>query len=217
MSHLYKNKYRIASTRLRTWDYGWNAAYFVTICTRNRICHFGNVVDGIMQMSEIGKIAERCWLEIPDHFPFVKLGNHIVMPNHVHGIVIIDRQDDHHGGGTCGTIVETQYFASLQLSRLASPPSCRLASPESSRTSLESSPDIDDTPKNKFGPQSQNLASIIRGFKIGVTINARLVLTDFRWQSRYYDHIIRDAKAYKGISKYIANNPRKWRKDQFHQ
>ncbi|MCO6464736.1 MAG: hypothetical protein J5I52_11375, partial [Saprospiraceae bacterium] len=84
----FKNKYRIASTRLQHWDYGWNAAYFVTICTKNRICWFGNVADGGMVLSEIGEIAQKCWIEIVEHFPFVKLDAFIVMPNHVHGIII---------------------------------------------------------------------------------------------------------------------------------
>ncbi len=89
MSEKFKNKYRIASTRLQTWDYGWNGAYFITICTQNRECFFGDIVDGNMRLSETGKIAHKFWIEIPDHFSFVKLGEFVVMPNHVHGIVII--------------------------------------------------------------------------------------------------------------------------------
>ncbi len=75
----------------------------------------------------------------------------------------------------------------------------------------------DHKPKNKFGPQSKNLASIIRGFKIGVTKSARLINPDFAWQPRYHDHIIRDEKAYENISNYIRNNPKNWSKDKFHQ
>ena len=93
MSKKYQNKYRIASARLPNWDYGWNAAYFVTICTKERICYFGDVLDGVMQLSEIGKMADQYWLEIPDRFLYAKLGPHVVMPNHVHGIVIIDKPD----------------------------------------------------------------------------------------------------------------------------
>lgn len=94
MSGKFQNKYRIESARLPNWDYGWNAAYFVTICTKNRICWFGDVVDGEMVLNDLGKISDDCWLEIPEHFPFVKLGEHVVMPNHVHGIVVIDKPDD---------------------------------------------------------------------------------------------------------------------------
>ena len=64
----YQNKYRIASARLPHWDYGWNAAYFVTICTHGREAYFGNIIDGRMQLSEIGYLANKYWLEIPKHF-----------------------------------------------------------------------------------------------------------------------------------------------------
>lgn len=64
---LYKNKYRIESTRLKKWDYGSPAHYFVTICTYNRICFFGDVVKGKMILSKIGEIADKFWEEIPQH------------------------------------------------------------------------------------------------------------------------------------------------------
>jgi len=69
--------------------------------------------------------------------------------------------------------------------------------------------------KNKFGPQSKNLASIVRGFKIAVTKNARLINPNFTWQSRFHDHIIRDEKSYQTISEYVINNPINWRNDKF--
>ena len=181
----YKNRYRIKSTRLQNWDYGSNARYFVTICCQNRVCFFGNVSNGVMQLSEIGKMAEKCWLEIPHHFPFVILHNHVIMPNHVHGIIEIAKLNDGRD------VVETQYFASLPTN--------------ANKTN----------PKNQFGPQSKNLASIIRGFKIGVTKNARQINPDFQWQSRYHDHIIRNEKSFQNISDYIKNNPANWGKDNF--
>ena len=182
----YKNKYRISSTRLQNWDYGWNGAYFITICTHNREHYFGEIVNKKMELSEIGIAAEKYWYEIPQHFPFVKLGAFVVMPNHIHGIIIIDKNDDNDITDT-DTTVETQNFASL------------------------SSP-----PKNKFGPQSKNLASIIRGYKIGVTKFAKQINPQWKWQSRYYDHIIRNDKSYKKISEYIVNNPVNWRDDKFY-
>src|SRR5690625_8010965 len=85
----FKNKYRIASARAPFWDYGWNAAYFVTICTQNRECWFGDISDGVMNLSPTGHIANSCWYGISDHFPFVELWFHIIMPNHVYVIVMI--------------------------------------------------------------------------------------------------------------------------------
>lgn len=69
---------------------------------------------------------------------------------------------------------------------------------------------------NQFGPQSKNLASVIRGFKIGVTTNARKINPDFAWQSRFHDHIIRNDRALKNIQRYIINNPLQWKTGEFH-
>ncbi len=98
MPDKFRNKYRISSARLQNWDYGRNAAYFVTICTKNREHYFGsvqspNLGDSTMQLSPIGKLAEKYWMEISRHFPFVQLNAFVVMPNHVHGIIVIDRND----------------------------------------------------------------------------------------------------------------------------
>lgn len=103
----FNNKYRIESTRLKNWDYGNNGLYFITICTAHRNWWFGEIKNGVMRLSETGKIAHRFWNEIPDHFPIVELGEFIVMPNHIHGIVIIDKNDDPHNNRTHETHVET--------------------------------------------------------------------------------------------------------------
>lgn len=91
---LYKNKYRIESARLKNWDYGSNGAYFITICTHHRIHYFGKIISQQMQLTGIGQMAEKYWLEIPNHFPFVELGNFVIMPNHMHGVLIINKPVD---------------------------------------------------------------------------------------------------------------------------
>ena len=91
MQNKFKNKYRISSARLQSWDYSNNGAYFITICTQNRNHFFGKIQNQEMHLSEIGKLAEKYWLEIPEHFPFVELSNFVVMPNHFHGILIINK------------------------------------------------------------------------------------------------------------------------------
>ena len=89
----FKNKYRIESSRAQWWDYGSNAAYFVTINTKNRIRFFGEIVHEEMYLTELGKYVEMCWYQIPEHFPFVKLGEFVVMPDHIHGIVHIVKSE----------------------------------------------------------------------------------------------------------------------------
>ena len=90
MQGLYRDKYRIKSTRLKDFDYASNGAYFVTMCTKNRECHFGHVINGEIKLSDMGKIVEQCWDTITNHFTNVVLDEFIVMPNHVHGVIIID-------------------------------------------------------------------------------------------------------------------------------
>ncbi|MDE5424139.1 hypothetical protein L3073_18145 [Ancylomarina sp. DW003] len=194
MAEKFQNKYRISSARLQNWDYGNNAAYFVTICTQNREHYFGDITNGIMQLSEIGDMANKYWLEIPDHFPFVKLEEFVVMPNHVHGIIIINKPDDGKSNDEQSPVLNNNS-------------QCR---------DTKFCVSTDTTYKNKFGPQSKNLASIIRGFKIGVTKNARKIHADFAWQSRFHDHIIRNDKSLHRIRDYINNNPSTWTDDTFH-
>jgi len=113
MKGLFKNKYRIKTTRLPYWDYGGDGLYFITICTKNRECYFGDVIGGEMKLSNIGKMAQRFWLEIPKHFPFIELDEFKIMPNHLHGII---------------KIVETQNLASLRRGNKFGPQSKNLAS-----------------------------------------------------------------------------------------
>lgn len=190
MTDKFQNKYRIPSARLPNWDYRWNAAYFVTICTQNRECYFGNVVNDKMQLSEIGHIAQSYWQEIPKHFPFVLLDAFIIMPNHMHGIIVIDKQDN--------AIVETLQVKTLQVKTLHA-------------TSLP-------IPKKMafISPKQGSLSTIIRSYKSAVTKNARQIHADFAWQSRFHDHIIRNNKSFQTISEYIVNNPMKWEDDKFY-
>lgn len=86
----YRNKYRIPSTRLQKWDYGWNAIYFVTICTWHREHYFGEINNGAMCLSPIGTIANVLWHELKNHFNHIELDAFVVMPNHIHGIIAIN-------------------------------------------------------------------------------------------------------------------------------
>jgi len=175
----FRGKYRIPSTRLKNWNYAGDGCYFVTICTKNRECLLGDISkDGGICLAYSGQISRRCWIEIPKHFPFVKLDEFVVMPNHIHGIIMIDKTNEN---------VETQDFASLQRGMKY---------------------------QNTFGPQSKNLASIIRGFKIGVKKWANKNEMTFYWQTRYYDHVIRDEASLIRIRQYIIDNPRNWHKDR---
>ncbi|MCH6235387.1 transposase [Cognataquiflexum rubidum] len=94
MGEKYKNKYRTESFRAKWWDYTWNAAYFVTICTLNRHHYFGKVSNGKMILSGAGVLADVFWHEIKNHYKYVELDAFVVMPNHIHGILIINKPDE---------------------------------------------------------------------------------------------------------------------------
>jgi len=87
---VYQDKYRIESSRLGDWDYGSRGWYFVTICSQNRTCVFGEVVAGEIHLSEVGRIAHSQLQELYLHYESVNLDSFVVMPNHVHAIVMID-------------------------------------------------------------------------------------------------------------------------------
>ncbi len=175
----FRNNFRIPSARLTNWDYGSHGLYFITICTKNKEHYFGEVNTlsktslhpeppletqsiASLQKTTIGEIAFKYWEQITAYHPFVELDEFIVMPNHVHGIIFLNKSD------------QKQWQA------------------------------------NQFGPQSGNLASIIRGYKAAVKKYATINHIDFAWQSRYFDRVIRSDKELQNIRNYIFNNPANW-------
>ena len=95
---LFKNKYRIESIRLPGYDYSQPGAYFITIVTHNRQCLFGNIVDGKMILNEYGELVKNEWLKTGVIRPNIIIDAFVVMPNHLHGILIIT--DNYDCGGT---------------------------------------------------------------------------------------------------------------------
>ena len=184
----FKGKYRIQTNRLNGYDYSSNGIYFITICTKEKIHYFGEIVEphdcaaqsdcaaqnddtaqsdiASLHPTEIGKIANEYWYSIPEHYPFVILDEFIVMPNHLHGIVILNKEEE------------------------------RIWAP------------------NVFGTQSRNLGAIIRGFKSSVKRYANEHNIDFYWQSRFYDHIIQNEITLFAIRNYIKANPSNWARDK---
>lgn len=112
MPDKFNNKYRIPSSRLQGFDYGNNGAYFITICTKERSPHFGsiNIKEGQkrISLSDIGNIASEYWFNIPERFSFIKSDEFQVMPDYVHGIIIVDKKEQSFKN------MEMQSFAFLQ-------------------------------------------------------------------------------------------------------
>jgi len=87
---LYREKYRVESARLKGWDYQARGWYFVTLCAQNHACIFGEVVDGEVRLSRVGLVADTELRSLSGHYDNVQVDAHVVMPNHVHAIVMID-------------------------------------------------------------------------------------------------------------------------------
>lgn len=193
----YKNKYRIPSARAQWWDYGWNGAYFVTICTQDRKHYFGEVVDGKMVFSPLGAIADVLWHEIPHHFKNVELGDFTVMPNHVHGVLILDKPD-----GTVETLHATSPTPEQTLH------SDTLHEETLHATSLRER-------MAGISPEPESVPVIVRSYKAAVTKHARRLGLEMEWQPRFHDHIIKNDVAYQQISDYIVTNASRWLEDKF--
>ena len=182
-------------------DYN-SGIYFVTICSKDKQHIFGRIENGIMIMSDIGKIINECLTSIPNHHKDVELWNHVVMPNHIHIVLVVG----------------AQYFAPAQ-----SVPAQSNAYPAESiqnigclRPPRHGEPRYD----NHF---NSRLAVIIRSFKAAcsIEINRQLQLQNIAplrqiWQRNYHEHIIRNQQAFEIIMNYIETNIEKWNQDCFY-
>jgi hypothetical protein len=181
----------------------------VTIVVKDRRCDFGRVVIDAVDLSELGRAADACWRQIPEHHEHVGLDEHVVMPNHVHGIVIINEKPggDVHGGDVNGRDVPGR---DVQLNV----PTRIITSTPLNVPTDQNQPRIHRI-GNSISPVKGSLSVIIRTFKAAVTTWARTNdHPEFAWQGRFHDHIIRDEDDLYRIRTYIRNNPLKWALDE---
>jgi REP element-mobilizing transposase RayT len=235
-------KYNRRSIRLNDYDYSQAGAYFITICTQNRDCLFGNIVNGEMVLNDAGKMAQKIWEGLADYYRRVKLDAWVIMPNHVHGIINIVGADSISAHDSV-TPRDSENWAEMDSAHTDS------AHTDSVHTDFVS-PRDSITPRDSVTPRdSENwaemdsahtdsahtdfvhtdfvpaLGTIVQSFKRHSTIEyiklvKKGVLPSFHkriWQRNYYEHIIRNKNDYDRIYKYIENNPVKWELDSFHQ
>ena len=201
-----------------TWhDYN-GGRYFVTFCTKNHDLYFGDVVDGRMELSEIGEwavkqIEQTAIIRQND----VEIPLFVVMPNHVHLIVVFSNAI---GGRTrcVPTDLSEPCRDASNASALNVPIILNKTNESETRDGTVSRGESDARGASlRFGPQSGNLASVVRGIKSAVTKYAIEHDIPFAWQSRYHDHIIRNQLEMNRIADYIQNNPMKWELDRFYK
>jgi len=216
----FSDYYRVESTRLQNWHYAAPGKYFITVCSKNMEHYFGNILNGEMQLSNLGEEVINQWLLTLSLRPDMNISLDVfqVMPNHFHGIIEIGWNK----------------FNEWTLSPISTPDQELQSGPYgydnapcrdgmhavSTRgivvsTGNHSNQHINHL--NKFGPQRKNLGSIMRGFKSSVTTYARKNKILFDWQPRYFDVLIRDDKALEKIRWYILNNMKNWERDKFNK
>ena len=173
------------SIRLRGYDYSQAGAYFITICTQNRGCLFGDVAGGEMRLNDAGRSVEQCWNEIPAHFPNVELDAFVIMPNHIHGVLWITKT------------VGARHAVPLQH-----------AVPQHNDT-----PGMEQFGRPVAGSIPTIMRSFKSAVTKRINEMRRTPGVPV-WQRNYYEHIIRNDESLNLIREYIVNNPLQWSMDR---
>ena len=183
------------SIRLRGYDYSQAGAYFVTVCVQGRHCLFGGVVNGEMRLNDAGRMAQTVWEGLPDRFPSIELDAFVVMPNHVHGIIVLLADASRGRGESC------------------------IRPGVNDENANDHKGDHKDRP---YGTLAGTIGRVIQAFKsivtheyvMGVRQHVWPPFVGRLWQRNYYEHIIRDAESLNRIREYILTNPLRWALDR---
>ncbi len=197
MSGKFRNRNRIPSNRLYGWDYGWAGAYFITICTGKcggaiyRTPHFGSIINHEMILSAAGKIAFSTWQKIPEQFNYIQLDAFVIMPDHMHGILIINP------------------VADVRVRLIAPQPN-----PQGGKTGNKNPMLHDNISRVIRWYKGRCTYEINSGGAINraPTDPNPIPQSKFKWQRGFHDKIIWDITAIHRFQKYIEDNPLKWDK-----
>jgi len=194
------------SVRFPGYDYASPGAYFVTICVHGGECLLGEVADGQMRMNRLGQMVQSAWQAIPAHSSHVRLDAFVIMPNHIHGIVVINRR-----GEASPATASSATQAAMSDNHTSTQPIRGDASPLPS-----TQPDPGDASPLR-GPPAGSLGAIVANLKSVTTRRFnRLRGTPGvpLWQRNYWEHIVRDEVAAHRIRAYIQTNPARWEEDK---
>ncbi len=183
--------------RLKGFDYSSDSLYFITPVVKNRICYFGKIINDEMHLNELGKIVERQWFWVAEQYPYVNLHSFQVMPNHVHGIIEISRDQI----GIARNLSSDNYDANRKGSDL----------------SLQTQPIKIKSLSELMGAYQMTASKHIHLLQNGGADyeNSLLHPSEFTWQRSFHDHIIMSQKSFEIISDYIETNPQNWKDDRF--
>ena len=172
------------SLRLRGYDYSQGGAYFVTICTESRRCLFGAIKDGQMELNAIGTMIQRVWSGLAEHYVALEADEFIVMPNHLHGILVLTRADP-------TTRAEDRQEPGR--ARQEPAPTGGLSLHEIIR---------------RFKTFTANQ------YRQGLSSPGSSPMEGQLWQRNFYEHVIRNERDLAAIREYIATNPLQWHLDK---
>lgn len=180
-----ENDHRRRSIRLYGADYSEPGGYFLTVCAAGRKQIFGRIDLDHAMLSPLGEIVRQCWMQIPEHFQQASLAEFVVMPNHLHGIIAL-RSRKRNGEGRVGA----RYIVSSSVQA--------------------------HTPERFQKPVRGSIPTIVRTFKAAVTRAAQKSLgwKGEIWQRNYFERVLRDGKEYADASRYILENPMRWKWDK---
>ena len=231
---IFRNRFRVPSTRLRGWDYASEGYYFVTICVKDRLTSLAKIIDGDVLLSPIGEIIAEEWKKTAEIRKMVELDAWVIMPDHVHGIIGIVQPDNlklevprrenvetprrDNVETPCWKNVETLRRDDIETPRWKNVETPRRDNVETPRWKNVETPRRGVSTPNAaayLAWKSDSLGSIIGQFKSKSTKRIRGAgYCDFAWQMRFYDHIIRDNDDLERIQRYIKENPEKWETDR---
>jgi len=218
------DKHLRRSIRLRGYDYALAGAYFVSIVTQDRACLLGEVVEGAMRLNDAGQMVRAVWDELPVFYPGVDIDGIVVMPNHIHGIIILVGaaprgrpdigSDGHRDSGQ----------ARPDSGQARGPAPTAISSGHTALSSGDTAISLGDTEISlgdtamSLGHTPMSLGDVVHRFKTmttkryadGVKQSGWATFRGRLWQRNYYEHIIRDEPALDRIRRYIDENPLRW-------
>jgi len=214
---LFKDKYRVESIRLPGYDYSQPGAYFITIVTHNRQCSFGNIIDDEMMLNEFGVLVQNEWLKTGIIRPNINIDAFVVMPNHLHGIIIITDNDNGHSRDSR----DSRDSRRDTLQRVSTITDTITDTDTDTITDTEMGTETDTGTIEQFGkPTKNSIPTIVRSFKSTTTkqINQmRQTPMQPLWQRNYFEHVIRDDNELTRIHQYIINNSKRWEEDNLNK
>ena len=177
--------HRRRSIRLKAHDYSSAGAYYVTVCGQNRECVFGKIVNAVMILNDAGRMVLTVWNEMPGRYPSVQIDSFVIMPNHIHGIIVLTGSNVGAGPRAC----PTQDTEKGQPRRVAPTPSL---------------PDV------MYGFKSMTTTR----YRYGVKEQGWPPFQKRLWQRNYYERVIRNDSEMERVREYITGNPARWLEDE---